>query len=625
MLGEFPDQLVVAEWHTSGGLNIPYVSTRASWYNVSGVPHVRIDGKYAAVGAGSCSGAAATYRNYINARLAETGGVAPVAIEGVHSTSQTSVSAEVTITLDDPVTLLNPTAFIFLTEDDVLHLGQVYNHIVRAEHHQSISLTNPGDQVVINVDFPMLAAYDIENLNVLACVQKMTGDKEMYNAANIPLVADFEFAWDPNIASVPQGTGTAEFEGTLTNISDGADNLTIDLDNTFGWIAEFMVEGEAGFHTTPSVINLATQEQVQVYMRVHTDDEVRVGEGGILIHSQVSDRTQLSTGRVFNGSPAILLVDDDNGLQATEVPFENALLAAGYLFDTWDVKNEHADQSPNFDEMKGYDLVLWIAGWQATSPIITADDATNLMAMMDLGKGLIVSSQDFLNGFTAGDPFIENYLGIATWDANVGAEEANGVATDPITDGMALDISYPSWQLDRADQVNASAVGTEIFTNETGLPIGVRAETRGARSVTYAFAATAVAAGADPNNLNTLIARSVEWVLEAMGQGAEEIVPAFTSQIGSVAPNPLQIGARGGTAIRLRLGDRASLAPVQLDILDLNGRLVRNVVDGSLPSGVSAVSWDGLNAAGRPVGAGVYYARLTTLDGSHSARVVVLR
>lgn len=51
-------------------------------------------------------------------------------------------------------------------------------------------------------------------------------------------------------------------------------------------------------------------------------------------------------------------------------------------------------------------------------------------------------------------------------------------------------------------------------------------------------------------------------------------------------------------------------AQARLAVYDLTGRLVRTLVDGSLPRGRHEATWDGRDAAGRSVASGLYIARL---------------
>ena len=60
-------------------------------------------------------------------------------------------------------------------------------------------------------------------------------------------------------------------------------------------------------------------------------------------------------------------------------------------------------------------------------------------------------------------------------------------------------------------------------------------------------------------------------------------------------------------------------APVRLDVFDLAGRRIRILLDGSAPPGRHHVVWNGRDAAGTPLPAGVYFWRLST-DGATETR-----
>ena len=55
------------------------------------------------------------------------------------------------------------------------------------------------------------------------------------------------------------------------------------------------------------------------------------------------------------------------------------------------------------------------------------------------------------------------------------------------------------------------------------------------------------------------------------------------------------------------------------------GREVAVLVDGPRPAGSQQVSWDGRDAAGRPVSSGVYFARLTAGGFRSSQKLMLLK
>lgn len=64
---------------------------------------------------------------------------------------------------------------------------------------------------------------------------------------------------------------------------------------------------------------------------------------------------------------------------------------------------------------------------------------------------------------------------------------------------------------------------------------------------------------------------------------------------------------------------------VAVEVFDAAGRRVAVVLDRSFDRGVHSASWDGHDAAGARVGAGVYYLRLRTPDVSQTRRITLER
>jgi hypothetical protein len=64
---------------------------------------------------------------------------------------------------------------------------------------------------------------------------------------------------------------------------------------------------------------------------------------------------------------------------------------------------------------------------------------------------------------------------------------------------------------------------------------------------------------------------------------------------------------------------------LQLAVFDVAGRHVRTLAAGPAQAGTHSVEWDGRNAAGRPVGSGVYLVRLESATATRVVRVSLLR
>ena len=65
--------------------------------------------------------------------------------------------------------------------------------------------------------------------------------------------------------------------------------------------------------------------------------------------------------------------------------------------------------------------------------------------------------------------------------------------------------------------------------------------------------------------------------------------------------------------------------PVQLQLYDVRGRLVRVLHDGWKPAGDYVASWDARDDRGEPVASGVYFIRFISAGKIQTHRVVLLK
>lgn len=91
-----------------------------------------------------------------------------------------------------------------------------------------------------------------------------------------------------------------------------------------------------------------------------------------------------------------------------------------------------------------------------------------------------------------------------------------------------------------------------------------------------------------------------------------------------VWPNPSNSSARIELSVP---GSSRRDAPIHAEakLIDLQGRTVRVLYSGTLARGVTSVAWDGRGDAGQPLGAGIYFVRLTTPLGASITRIVRFR
>jgi hypothetical protein len=117
--------------------------------------------------------------------------------------------------------------------------------------------------------------------------------------------------------------------------------------------------------------------------------------------------------------------------------------------------------------------------------------------------------------------------------------------------------------------------------------------------------------------------------MTCVGQGIDDFVfntvptgigrsGARAFELGQNHPNPFN----PSTTISFTLPERAR---VTLLIYDVQGRLLRTLVDDMVGEGYQERMWDGKDASGSQVGSGVYFYRLTAGDKTLTKKMVLLK
>ena len=94
--------------------------------------------------------------------------------------------------------------------------------------------------------------------------------------------------------------------------------------------------------------------------------------------------------------------------------------------------------------------------------------------------------------------------------------------------------------------------------------------------------------------------------------------PIAKTELLQNVPNPFN----PSTAVRFSLSHRQH---VKIDVYDVGGRHVVNLVDEDRPAGIQHITWNGGDAGDRYVASGVYFIRMATKEGAFTRKVVLLK
>ena len=123
-----------------------------------------------------------------------------------------------------------------------------------------------------------------------------------------------------------------------------------------------------------------------------------------------------------------------------------------------------------------------------------------------------------------------------------------------------------------------------------------------------------------------IMPRFVDDIFQRVGVGVSELQPheaTTRTRLFQNSPNPF----RPTTGVRFNLASArgAEDVPVRLEIYDVEGRLVRKLIDAKLPPGEFEARWNGRSERGTQVAAGVYLYRLATPAFVETKKMVLLK
>ncbi|MBN1423068.1 zinc carboxypeptidase [Candidatus Fermentibacteria bacterium] len=231
------------------------------------------------------------------------------------------------------------------------------------------------------------------------------------------------------------------------------------------------------------------------------------------------------------GRPTILVVDADN--EPTETRLIDALGRAPIAFDTW-----YEPGNPvTLDLLRLYRAVIWTAGDQNVSSIPTADRQA-LSAYLDLGGALLLSAENYLSAYGS-DPFTSQYLHVSSYTTSISVSSVQGMATDPVTDGIAMNVSFPGGLSNAPDAVVPDAQATGILRYNNGSAYtAIRYPATGSSTFRVIFTATPLEAMLPPTTaLEETLESMVSWLLLSSDTSPPSAPISLTAQAG---PGPGQ-------------------------------------------------------------------------------------
>jgi hypothetical protein len=181
--------------------------------------------------------------------------------------------------------------------------------------------------------------------------------------------------------------------------------------------------------------------------------------------------------------------------------------------------------------------------------------------------------------------------GSGAWDSNLGTDDGNNIDADPLFRHDGLGNLWLAASSPAIDAGNGAAVPPGVTTDLDGNPriVGAAVD-MGA----YEYSASLVAVDHDPTH----------------------DIPV-TVALRSVYPNP----SNQGVHVNFDLERRRS---VRMSVYDLQGRLVRGLLDEVREPGRHTVSWNRTDDGGRQVPRGMYFLQLRSEGWSARRKLIIV-
>lgn len=465
-----------------------------------------------------------------------------------------------------------------------------------------------------------------QNVYAVAWVQRDSDRQVLQAGSSLPVPSyAFLYAAAEHAALVEMGLRT--FDGLLQNRGTQSDTYDVHVawDVPGGWGGGVCEGGTCHpIGDDDFAITVRAGEEVPITVDIEPVSAVGQGTATVTMTSRGDPaRSWSQTFRVITYGTPILLVDDDGGA-AYQTYYEAALDAAGFPYGTW---------SPDFDGavdaafLSHFPIVVWNAGW--AFPSLTNADRAALTARLEAGGRLFISGQDI--GWDLCDPtgtsyspaamtWYRTYLGAQYISDDTDILSLTGVAGDPIGDGLFFNIyggtgannqSYPS-------EIQPYDGGAGCLLYSAGREAAVHLARGAYRTVYFAFGFEGIATATDRA---LVMSRVLDWLgIDVVGvpDGAGPVA----SLAGAVAAAPNPFNPR--TVIDFEIAG-PGLAPVDVDLFDPRGRLVRSLWKGPLPAGRQRLAWDGRDGEGRPAAGGVYLARVQVAGQSRTLKLTLAK
>jgi len=325
-------------------------------------------------------------------------------------------------------------------------------------------------------------------------------------------------------------------------------------------------------------------------------DSVYVGSSGKTLNVQLKPTS-------------IFLVLNDS-VSTNRVKYINSLERLGVAYSSWDVIEKGS--VPSNDLLNSFTqplTLIWVAGGSYSSNLST-DDRNLLIQQLESGNKLILAGKNIAEFSDSNDVLLSKYAGIK-FLTNNSAFGARGFAGDYIGNGLNLPMAGSGKdQLVLTDNPYGKTFKVFYYGSAAGdtVKIGAVRSENSQKKWKFVFYGVGLEMVSDAN-CDTLLMRSIRYCADSnFVTKVEDVYSVSTLPVRYFLhqnyPNPFN----PNTIIKFDLPARSQ---VEVSIYDVNGKLVKKLINDQKEAGYHSVEWNGTDAYGRKVSSGIYFYRIS--------------
>lgn len=543
----------------------------------------------------------------------------------IHTTAQENITDEYKLSF-----LILESGLIYSQTGNASCAGAgqyVHNHVVRAmingaqgEELNGANPWNSGQTISKDISYTVPAEFVADSCELVAFVYKVASplyQGEIQQGEKWTLVSPDYVATlastSPDVLT--ENNTPAEFTTVLRNegLLDDVYYVEGSVDLK-GWTGEFTTSnGTFSFEETDS-IEVSSGDSALVTVTINPNNIDGFGTAQILFTSKNDPGViALASFKAVTTTGVDILVVD-----ATGEDFGTAISGSleNVYEGTYGIVSSEALDNPDAD-ISNFNVIVWSVG--NSSPVLTNDWVTLLQDYLDQNGMLFLTGQnighdvfDSTGQSQFAQDFYNNYLH-AEYVADFGGSYfLNGIAGDPITDGLAFPLnSLYNRSPDHINPIDGSA--SEIFK------FGISTNYAGIKTDAGVYRVVYLALGIEQIDdlaiRDSLVLRSINWLLDGIAVGVDDQTPEVvrTFSLNQNYPNPFNPSTRISYSV-------AKDADVTLKIYDIMGAEVKILVDKKQPAGFYEIQFDASNLS-----SGMYFYKLTAGDFVSVKKMTLLK